>query len=78
MDEAAGWKRVKPTDRVQRLDQLSISGWLSKQMGRKGDPYKFNHKVPSIYFDDVDLVVDSDTVVPVSYTHLTLPTTPYV
>ena len=58
------WKKVKPTDRVQRLDQLSISGWLSKQMGRKGDPHKFNHKVPSIYFDDVDLVVDSDTVVP--------------
>ena len=62
MDES--WKKVKPTDRVQRLDQLSISGWLSKQMGRKGDPHKFNHKVPSIYFDDVDLVVDSDTVVP--------------
>ena len=33
-------------------------------MGRKGDPHKFNHKVPSIYFDDVDLVVDDKTVVP--------------
>ena len=57
------WKKVKPTDRVQRLHQLSISGWLSKQMGRKGDPHRFNHKVPSIYFDDVDLVVDDKTVV---------------
>ena len=54
---------VKPTDRVQRLHQLSISGWLAKQMGVKGDPHKFNHKVPSIYFDDVDLVVDDKTVV---------------
>ena len=57
------WKKVKPTDKVQRLHQLSISGWLAKQMGVKGDPHRFNHRVPSIYFDDVDLVVDDKTVV---------------
>jgi transposase len=66
---------------------LTIPGFgpdvSSKVLATIGDPYRFTRGSQVLKMAGLDLVADrsgkrSDGVVPVSYTHLTLPTTPYV
>ena len=63
---------------LDKSDRLRGGGWLEVEWQPKEEPRIVPIAVPElgiVYDDDDIVVVDKPTV---SYTHLTLPTTPYV
>ena len=62
-------------------DERSIIGTIYKKEGRKKaviEGLKFFEKKMELLLDNLFKSIESHTTIPVSYTHLTLPTTPYV
>ena len=75
----AGAFGIKHLDGIKNIDGVEVVSLISRDLAKTqevADKYGIKHVTTDLA--DSLAIKEVDAVIPVSYTHLTLPTTPYV